>query len=651
MSNKRKNISTSIDNLVSATRLANHIRNDPIIDYLDLIDKNGLYVSDNMLLLEKKNIPSQSLSPILNPSLSPSLNPSPNKKRKTSFDYIVEEGYKFEDRIVNKIIKLMEECNLKDKIITIDKFKDINDQYEKTKSIIEENKYEVILGGLLINKKNLTYGYPDIIVLGSWINKFITVPPENIIIDEIYYIIDIKSSTINLINGGKYVSSSNLFEGYKSQIWVYKEALNQIQKCESNFGFILGKKYKYTQDKKEIHINDSFYMLGLIDYFYEKNKGNDIKYKVNNAIKWSKELKKNWKKFKLYPITKKIRPNMKNSFDKNHKKTKKKIAKQNLELTLLWNCGIPQREHALKSGITDYLDSRLTPDKLGFAEKTSKYNILSSMLKTTQSNDLITININNNHNDWQKSLEYEFFVDFETYMPIFDESLIYERKTDELDESQCIYMIGIGQVIANKYIFKCFIINYPGSNSIYKNIKKKYNCKNQDIIQVPNEKILIETFINYVYSFKKINEPRYKFLKKTRLIHWSCAEPSLFSKKLAKYDINQTINILPWFDLMQVFKNPAYPITIKNCFSFSLKEITKSMHAYKMINLEWSDLDDGLLSAFIARDIYKNKNLNESLNNNMQDIVEYNYIDCKALHLILNYIRKYLVDKIDYSNK
>ena len=72
------------------------------------------------------------------------------------------------------------------------------------------------------------------------------------------------------------------------------------------------------------------------------------------------------------------------------------------------------------------------------------------------------------------------------------------------------------------------------------------------------------------------------------------------------------------------------------------------MHSHKMINLEWSDLDDGLLSAFIARDIYKNKKFNENLNNNMQDIVEYNYIDCKALHLILNYIRDYLSNKIDY---
>ena len=59
----------------------------------------------------------------------------------------------------------------------------------------------------------------------------------------------------------------------------------------------------------------------------------------------------------------------------------------------------------------------------------------------------------------------------------------------------------------------------------------------------------------------------------------------------------------------------------------------------------WSDLDDGLLSAFIAKDIYKNVIFdNDSNNNNMQDIVEYNYIDCKALYLILVYIRCYVLD-------
>ena len=55
MNKKRKHDSIDIDNLVSATRLGNYIRNDPIIDYLDVVNKNGLIVSEDTLLLEKKN--------------------------------------------------------------------------------------------------------------------------------------------------------------------------------------------------------------------------------------------------------------------------------------------------------------------------------------------------------------------------------------------------------------------------------------------------------------------------------------------------------------------------------------------------------------------------------------------------------------------
>jgi transcription antitermination factor NusG len=616
--------------------LANFIRNDPIIDYLDLVNKNGLTISDSLTL--EKLVPTH----------------NPNKKRKTSFDYIVEEGYKFEEKIIDKIKEYMRETQTLDLVITIAKAEadNINAQFEKTKEIINLYKYEVILGGLLINTKNSTYGYPDIIVMGSWINKFIDCPPTVNIDPGLYYIIDIKSSTINLINGGKYVSSSNLFEGYKTQIWVYKEALDQIQNCESNFGFILGKKYKYALDNREIHINNSFYTLGLIDYSWEKTKGNDIKDKVKKAVKWSKELKKNWRKYKLYPISNKIRPNMKNSFDKNHKKIKRKIANKNNEITLLWNCGIIQRNNASKMGITKYSDLRLSADKLGFEPTSSRHQILNSMLKTTHSNNLISINKKNNHNDWQHPVKYEFFVDFETYIPTFDENLIYENEEDEPNDSQSVYMIGAGYMDNDIYRFKCFIISYLGSQTIYKNAKDKYNCTDNDIIQVSSERVLVETFINWIYSFKKNSEPKYRFLKNVILIHWSWAEPCLFAKKLAKYNMNTVFNTLPWFDLMEVFKNSQYPITIKNCFSFSLKEITKALNGHGLINLEWSDLDDGLLSAFIARDIYKNFSLNKNLNNsNMEDIVEYNYIDCKALYLILDYIRNYIFNNKYVSSK
>ena len=339
---------------------------------------------------------------------------------------------------------------------------------------------------------------------------------------------------------------------------------------------------------------------------------------------------------------------MKNSFDKNYRKIKKNIALKNKEITLLWNCGIKNRIQASKSNITKYTDKSLNPEKLGININSPKYNILNSMLITTNNNNLILLNKKNNYNNWQKKITYEFFVDFETYTPNFDELILLEDEIN--DNSQYIYMIGIGheQIINNevKYKFKCFIINYFGSEQIYTNIEKKYNCKKEDIITVKNEYLLIEAFINYIYSFKKNNEPEYKFLKKTRLIHWSSAEPCLFAKKLSKYNLNNTTNIFPWFDLMQVFKYQKYPIIIKNCFSFSLKEITKAMNINKMIELTWSDLDDGLLSTFIAKDIYKNINPDIKINNtNMQDIIEYNYIDCKALYLILIYIRKTLNKK------
>jgi hypothetical protein len=625
MDKKRKNDIFTIDNLVSATRLSNYIRNDPIIDYFDIVKKNGYNISNDTLTIEKK----EEIDEIDEPK---------NKKRKTSFDYIAEQGYIFEENIINKIKKMMCEKNIEEKLITIEKDDNINIHYKKTKDIIEEYKYYVILGGILINKKNMTFGYPDMIVLGKWINTFINKPPKNIN-NDLYYIIDIKSSTINLINAGKYVSCNNLIEGYKTQIWVYKEALNQIQKCETEYGFILGKKYRYVENKKEIYIKNSFHMLGFIDYKFEKNKGNNIKWKIGKAIKWNVELRKNWKKYKLYPITKKIMPNMKNSFDKNYKKIKKNIAFKNKEITLLWNCGIVQRNNALKHKINKYTDKKLEPQKMGFIKNSKKYNILNKMLLTTQNNKLIYINKKNNHNKWQLKLENEFFVDFETYTPYFDEFLIYNNDLNELYETQSIYMIGIGYIKNKEYNFKCFIIKYKNSETIYENIIKKFNCTKENVIQVSNEKALIETFINYVYSFKKINEPKYRFINKTRLIHWSKAEPSLFLKKLIKYNINTLNNTLPWFDLMEIFKEPSYPILIKNCFSFSLKDIAKTMHSYKMINLEWSDLDDGLLSTFIAKDIYKNIKTDLNNNVNMQDIIEYNYIDCKALYLILMYIR------------
>jgi hypothetical protein len=623
---------TTADKLISATRLVNHIRNDPIIDYLDLLNSKNLSVNENLKIINKEETFTQ------------------NKRQKTSFDYITEEGYKFEDKIITKIKKYMNDNFMSNKIIEIQKDEDIIKHYEKTKNTIQKYFYDVILGGILINTKNDTYGYPDLIVSGKWIQNFFAEPPIKFINKQTYYIIDIKSSTIKLIKGGKFVASGNLYIGYKTQIWVYKEALNQIQNCESNYGFILGKKYNYVSDRTMHTINNSFQMLGIIDYNTEIN--DDFKNKIKKSIKWNKELRTNWNKYKLYPITRKIMPNMKNAFDKNHKKVKKIIAQKNKDISLLWNCGIKQRNYALKHKIIKYDDKKLTAEKLGFVKNTFKNKIINSMLNLSRSsNKIIDMDKKSNYNNWKNPTKYEFFVDFETYPTTFDEINIIQNENIENIENieneyiHKIYMIGISHYdIENKeYKFKCFIIDYKNCEEIYKDIEKRYNINKNDIIITKDEKTLIKTFIEYIYSFKNLKEPKYKFLRNVRLIHWSVAEPSLFLKKLTDYNINTINNTLPWYDLMEIFKNPEYPILIKNCFSFSLKETIKTLNMHKLINLEWSDLDDGLLSTFIAKEIYKENHKDNSAQNNknMENIIEYNFIDCKALYTIINFLRKF----------
>ena len=70
---------------------------------------------------------------------------------------------------------------------------------------------------------------------------------------------------------------------------------------------------------------------------------------------------------------------MKNHYDNAWHKIKKQVAIKNKEITLLWNCGIQQRKYAKKHKITKYTDPKLTPNKLGFIEDSTKHNILNSI--------------------------------------------------------------------------------------------------------------------------------------------------------------------------------------------------------------------------------------------------------------------------------
>ncbi len=615
--------------LVAATRIGNFIKNDMIIDYLDLINENKLTLDANLELKRKRSSSSGDIDFV-------------NKKKKSSLDYIFESGYVFENDIINQIENMMFNNNEKNKIANITE-KNIDLNYSQTINTIVENKHSIILGGVLINDKNNTWGKPDIIVKGEWIQKYIANTIEQLCLNK-WYIIDIKSSTINLINKGEEMSSKLLYNVYKSQIYIYTQALNESLKkinIDNNvhYGFILGKKYKYIVNKNTI-TKKPFEYLGIVNFNKDLSNGNCWEKTITDALNWHNDLKNNWTNFKLNPINKdELYPNMKNSYDKNWHSIKKDIAYKNKEITLLWNCGIANRKLAWDNGIKNYSDPKLNSQILGF-NGNAKEIIIDSMLNLLHSDNKFILNKSNNLMGWQQKSQWEFFIDFETY----NNDAIYDEESDWNNSfnNQVIYMIGLSYFdSSNNLIHKSFLLEYKNCHQLSNEFVSNTNFDNvkyNDCIFCTSEIDMINKFYNFIIKFKPEQTDIEMFKKNTRLYHWSGAEQIIFNKKIQEYNLDVKKFNLNWFDLLKVFKHDKYPIVIKECFGFGLKEIIKKLNNYGLINLSWSDLDDGLLSSFIARDIYTGINLKH--NNDMYFIIEYNYIDCKALHLLLEWMRK-----------
>lgn len=638
----RSKAKISKEGLFSATSLVNYIRNDGIIDYFDIVSRNNYTIdTDNEFKLKKRK-----LSEMDDMSIKQSNTIKNNVfklDKKSSFDYIVENGYIFENIIIEQIKDKMKSNGEIEKLAIINT-NDFSLRYNKTYELLKEKKVDIVLGGLLINKSNNTYGFPDLIVSGYWISKYIEESMSNLCIDSnSYYIIDIKSSSINLINSGENVSSGLLFDGYKAQIYVYTQALNSMLNSNIKLGFILGKKYNFTANKSKIVLSNPFAKLGIIDYDYEKSNGTDFKELILNAIKWKKKLEKEWKNLHLAPIDDdNLYPNMKNHYDKNYKKIKKEVAYENKEITLLWNVGIKNRKIAWDNGIKKFTDEKIKPELLGINNSSSKYDIIDKMLFINkQNNQNVIISSKNNYLNWQTEYSNEFFVDFETY----SEEKIYDENSDNFTESlntQIIYMIGV--IYLNKKSkmleFKCFIIDFEGSKLVPQNIEKHHKCTHNSYIFCNSEKELITKFVDFIKELKKPHLKIEDYYKETRLIHWSQAEPIIFNKKIKEHRLVDYDFELPWYDLLKIFKYEKQPIVIKDCFSFGLKDIIKNLNSHGLINLVWPELDDGLLSSFIAKDIYEKveKNNIKSVFN-MINIVEYNYIDCMAISKLLVWMR------------
>jgi hypothetical protein len=177
---------------------------------------------------------------------------------------------------------------------------------------------------------------------------------------------------------------------------------------------------------------------------------------------------------------------------------------------------------------------------------------------------------------------------------------------NEMPNSVFLYMIGVGWIDEdNEWKYKNFTV---------------------DILDNKNEKKILNEFYNFINKYPK-----------NILIHWSKAEQIIMKNVLLKYNLTDKKYNFNWFDLHNIYKKN---IVIKNCYSFGLKDISKTLYKLNIINDKWIDDDinaiDAIMVPINANKIYK-KGIIKSIKviDNIKDIYKYNEIDCKMLYNLM----------------
>ena len=568
---------------VSATKTYNYMVNDSLVDWFKLCGKKERSFSNDFEFMNE-----------------------------TFSNFLMKKGVEFEKEIVNFL-------KTKHHVVTVSEFYNV----DKVKETIDYMKQgtPIIHSAPIYNKNNKTFGIVDLLIRSDYFEEVFNLSPiknsdKNIPAPKLgtpyhYRVVDIKYCSLHLCANGVNVRNSGKIPAYKSQLYIYNNALATIQGYKPMQTYLLGRRWDYNSKGEYYSNNCSLDRLGVIDY-----EDTDSVYidQTAKAIKWYRNVLKYGIKWDVTtPINPNMYPNM--CVDSGIWNSKKeKLAKEIGDITMLWQCGIKHRQNALINGVKSWKDKKCNSKILGLGEKYGR--VVDNIIKINRDSDKLIIpeKIEDSRIDWESVNENDLFVDFETFNDICKPL----NNIPQQDKFEIIYMIGAGYIKDNKWHYKSFTCKSPTYEEEYR---------------------IIDEFMKFSRSYSK----------DARIIYWH-AEQSFWKRACEKqFEINilnseKRENILcnwhvtNWFDLCSFFRHNA--ISIKGCFGFGLKRVSEQMRNHGMINtyLE-SECKNGMMAMIKAWRCYNTSSdpVNAPI---MKDITKYNEFDCKVLWDILTYLRK-----------
>ena len=588
------------DAWVSASATRNHVLDNPLLDWLERHGEAKGYERDGEDAIDPR----------------------------TDFlTFIFAQGAAFEEAVVRHLGTLVE----------VHVPEGAEQGYEARRDLaVAEATFEamrrgepVIFQGVLRDAESRVYGAPDLLVRADVLRKLF---PNDLSADATevgapdlpalgthYRIVDTKFSQLHLAAGGE-LGNSGSAPAYKVQLHVYNRMLGRLQGYTPPESFILGRGWEQTRRKVTTRVHNCMDRLGSIAQDDASKSRGRVEDQADAAIGWIRRVRTDGHEWVAAPepSVDELRVNAKGDHAPWSNAVKLILAETN-DLTQLYWVGVDKRRQANSAGLTRWTDPRVMPAAVGVSGPATgpKLQALLDVNRDLAGPAVRPARILANRDDWIAPAPVEFYVDFETVSSLDDDfSRIPERGGQEL-----IFMIGCGHIEDSEWRYACFVT---------------------DDLTEPEEARAIDGWFAHMHAVRDRLAPG----TDPYVIHWSPAEETWFETAwyaAVKRHPEKNWPHPNWFDFLSRVVERE-PVVVRGSHDFGLKPVTKAMHALGLIDTEWGDGPTDGLGAMIGAwwCVHEAERLGVPMLDLelMQQIRDYNEVDCKAMLELVRYLRR-----------
>ena len=420
-----------------------------------------------------------------------------------------------------------------------------------------------------------------------------------------YVVVDAKFTTIHLSAQGE-VGNSGSAPAYRAQLYIYNDALSRLQGYTPRRAFLLGRGWEQRPERG----SNAMERLGPV------SMGAELQGQAEAAAAWVRRLRTEGEQWHPLP-TPSVLELWPSGVDWPWEHAGKRIVGELDDLTQLWQVGPEKRDNAVRKGITSWRDSRVTAESLGVTGPTTQ-PVLEAILDVHRNDGPVVrpAHVRAAESEWREQPLLEFFVDFEYVSDLNDDFSTFPERGGQT----IIFMIGCGHMENGEWKFAQFTT---------------------DRLDEHSEARAIDAWLTHMRE----TQSRLGGGDEPRLFHWAPAEEINYETAYNSARKRHSAKGWPavnWFDLLRKVVRKE-PVVVRGSMGFGLKSVARAFHGHGLIETDWgSSKVDGMgamVGAWRCDDEAAQSGVRLIDTLLMQDIAEYNEVDCKVMQEILHYLR------------